>query len=134
MHLLLVNNVKFCKLENTLTSFYMYLVILINGIKKLRKRGYKMILRHYYEMSFDVLSYIESILSVTKEVCLEKEINSKYYNIPLQEQIKLSTERNNYINMITLAQEKIEQLKIIYNDSMPIFSNYSNTPTIAADK
>ncbi len=93
-----------------------------------------MVLRHYYEMSFDVLSYIESILSVTKEVCLEKEINSKYYNIPLQEQIKLSTERNNYINMITLAQEKIEQLKIIYNDSMPIFSNYSNTPTIAADK
>ena len=65
------------------------------------------------ENSFDLLYHLESIIKLTKSVCLEKEFNSSYYNLPNKYRHTLSEERNHYINMLSLAQDKIDCLKEI---------------------
>lgn len=83
---------------------------------------------------FEELDSVQTIIKITKEVCFEKENNSKYYNLPISESSKLSNERNNYINLLSLALEKIDNL-MIRNEALGAkISNYNITPTIAADK
>lgn len=67
------------------------------------------------EVTFNDICSIESIVKFTKEFCLEKEINSIYYNLSDFEQLHLSEERNHYINMLSLAEEKILKIKKTYS-------------------
>ena len=64
-----------------------------------------------FDVSFDMLSSLESIIKMTQKVCLDKEISSVYYNLPYNQKITLSEERNHYINMLSLALDKITSLK-----------------------
>ena len=67
-----------------------------------------------YEMSiFEELFTLESLLKLTKEACLKQEINSNYYNLDDSNKIKLSEERNHYLNLLTIAIDKVELLKQI---------------------
>ena len=50
---------------------------------------------------------------LTKEVCQEKEFSSMYYNLPPKDKFTLSAERNHYINMLTLALDRVSNLKQI---------------------
>lgn len=64
---------------------------------------------------FDELFCLESIIKLTKNACLEKEISSNYYNLPIKYKFTLSEERNNYINMMNVALDKVNNLKKINN-------------------
>lgn len=70
-----------------------------------------------YENSlFDELSTLESVIKLTKDSCFEQEVNSNYYNLAKAEQLKLSEERNHYLNLLTIALDKVSLLKKINKD------------------
>lgn len=62
---------------------------------------------------FNQLYSLESILEFTREVCREKEFSSVYYNLPQKDKFTLSEERNHYINMLTLALDRVADIKQI---------------------
>ena len=64
-----------------------------------------------FEESFDELFSLETIIKLTQESCFIREEDSVYYNLPQDEKIILSEERNHYINMLTLALDKVHRLK-----------------------
>ena len=76
------------------------------------KNSYKKV-QLSFENCFDQLYFLESILMLTKEVCQEKEFASIYYNLPPKDKFILSTERNHYINMLTLALDRVSNIKQI---------------------
>ncbi len=84
------------------------------------------------EKSIEELFTLESILKVTKETCLERELAGLYYNLGNDAQTGLSEERNHYINLLGIALDKIANLKEInltaeieiYN--LKQYSNYSS--------
>ena len=65
--------------------------------------------RKFFENTFDELHSLESIIKLTHEACLEKELDAVYYT----SNKGLSEERNHYINMLSIALDKITQLKEI---------------------
>ena len=69
------------------------------------------------ESIYDQLFHLESIIKITKDACLDKEFQSVYYNLSSKAKYTLSEERNNYINMLTIALDKISELKAI-NDNI----------------
>ena len=85
-------------------------------------------------MQFEDLSQLESVIKLTKDVCLNKELFSQYYNLTKSEQLLLSEERNHYINMLTIALDKILKLKELLIFIEKSLCDYKRTPTIAADK
>ena len=87
-----------------------------------------------FEVIFDKISTLESLIKLTLNECKDKEIRANYYDIPFDNIINLSEERNNYINMLTVALEKIEQIKIISSNLEINSLDYKSTPTMAADK
>lgn len=89
---------------------------------------------NFYDASYDELSSLETIIKFTKDSCLEKEINAKYYNLINAEKKSLSKERNDYINMLNIALEKILNLKNINYKLESGSCSYKRTPTIAADR
>ena len=62
---------------------------------------------------FDELSSLESVLKLTKDSCLKQEFNSNYYDLVDINKVKLSEERNHYLNLLTIAIEKVNLLKQI---------------------
>ena len=87
-----------------------------------------------FEDSFTELYYLESLIKLTKEACLEREISANYYNLSDIDKLNLSEERNHYINMLTMALDKVSNIKAISLDMEKCIPYYSNIPTIAADK
>ena len=69
------------------------------------------------ESIYDQLFHLESIIKITKNACLDKEFQAVYYNLSSKAKYTLSEERNNYINMLTIALDKISELKAI-NDNI----------------
>lgn len=65
----------------------------------------------YFERSFDELFTLESIIKLTQEACLDREEDSIHYDLTPKEKFSLSKERNHYINMLTIALEKVEHIK-----------------------
>jgi len=64
-----------------------------------------------FEDSIDELFSLESIIKLTQESCLDREEDSVYYSLNSDEKVFLSEERNHYINMLTLALDKVNKLK-----------------------
>lgn len=65
------------------------------------------------EATFSEIYVLKSIIKITREACLEKEVNSSYYNLSQENKKYLSEERNHYINMLTMALDKITKLENI---------------------
>ena len=59
-----------------------------------------------YNVVFDVLFSLETIIKLTRQYCLDREVASKVNNT-----LALSEERNQYICMLSIALEKLEELK-----------------------
>ncbi len=78
------------------------------------KDSYKKI-QLFCDNCFSQLYYLESILQLTKDVCQEKEFSSIYYNLPPKYKFVLSAERNHYINMLSLALDRVANIKQINN-------------------
>ena len=86
------------------------------------------------ERLYDELFTLESIIKLTKDVCLKKEFTAIYYELTENNKIALSEERNHYINLLSIALDKVEKLKTLNLTLENEASYYSKTPTIAADK
>lgn len=84
--------------------------------------------------SFEQIYSLESIIKLTKNACLEKEFNASYYELPQKYKTILSEERNLYINMLNIAQDKVEALKRINDQLETNVIDYISMPTMAADK
>ena len=90
-----------------------------------------MFLRYQFDSSIDELFRLISLIKFTKESCLAKEMSATYYNLNDLNRFKLSEERNDYINMLSIAEEMLFLLKEKFiNDE----KYYNSTPTIAADR
>ncbi len=61
----------------------------------------------FYQELFNELYVIDSIVSMTKSCCLEREFSGQYYGATGENSAQLSAERNNYINMLTILSEKL---------------------------
>ncbi len=81
------------------------------------------------EYALEELFTLESIIKFTKEACLEKEFASIYYEIPESKKNLLSEERNHYINMLTIALDKLTNIKnnvfIVENETCKL-KQYTN--------
>ena len=66
-----------------------------------------------FQTTFDELFLLESIIKLTKESWLDREVSSQYYNLPEEKKRHLSEERNNYINMLSIALDRVKNLKDI---------------------
>ena len=69
------------------------------------------------EAGFSEIFSLKSIIKITREACLEKEMNSSYYNLSQENKKYLSEERNHYINMLSIALDKVTELENI-NESI----------------
>ncbi len=70
----------------------------------------KQALRNYCQQAFDELYIVDSIVNMTKSSCMEQEFNGQYYGASCECSKKLSAERNNYINMLTILSERISNI------------------------
>ena len=84
--------------------------------------------------TFEIIFSLETILKLTQETCLEKEVKSIYYSLSDDKKFTLSEERNQYICMLNLALEKLKELKKISIEFEDNLFVYNSTPTIAADR
>lgn len=64
-----------------------------------------------YEKIFEELYVADTIVNVTKSSCLNREFSGQYYGTTGEYSEQLSSERNNYINMLTILSEKISNIK-----------------------
>lgn len=63
-----------------------------------------------FDEIFNCLFIVETLIKFTQESCNNKLcINNQH--LPLEVQKEINTERNDYINMLLIIQEKIEKLK-----------------------
>ncbi len=67
-------------------------------------------LMKFCNQAFCELYILDTLVKMTKESCEDREYNGQYYGIPPEKIKKLSVERNNYINMLTLLSEKITSI------------------------
>ena len=68
----------------------------------------------FYEQSFQKMYVLNSIITLAKESCEERENKGIYYGIK-PEKIKLiSDERHNYINALSVACDIISNIMKIY--------------------
>ncbi len=68
---------------------------------------------------------LESLVKTTVENCLNKECSSEYY--PEEERKRrISEERNDYINILTIALSKIKHIQMLNTEieNLVIKSNY----------
>lgn len=66
-----------------------------------------------FDKSFDELCELETLITLTKEMCFEQENSSNYYGLSQNKKITLSEERNHYINMLTVALDKVSNIKTL---------------------
>ena len=66
-----------------------------------------------FNSAYKELFVLESILRTIKNVCLNNDINSKFFS----DSINLSNERNDYINLLSEALTKVERIRQI-NDNL----------------
>ena len=79
----------------------------------MNNKCYSNVILAYENSLFEELSSLESVLKSTKDSCLKQEINSNYYELADDNKVKLSEERNHYLNLLTIAIDKINLLKQI---------------------
>lgn len=92
-------------------------------------------LLNYNEQIFNELYKMDTLIKMTKNMCEEKEFTGQYYGATDDNINKLSAERNDYINMLTIASDTVSFLLKLNLDLEKFMSiNYNKTPTIAADK
>ena len=64
-----------------------------------------------YKDTYKELSIIDSIISTIQDNCINLECNSQYYENSKNIGFKLSEERNKYINLLTIAKERIKNIE-----------------------
>ena len=65
------------------------------------------------EAYIDEIYRLESVILIVRQACYSNEAMANYYNLNDKYQQKLSKERNHYINLLTVALDKVQKLKNI---------------------
>ena len=65
----------------------------------------------FNQQTFEELYIIDSIIDVTRNTCENFEFNGQYYGITSEKSRHLSAERNNFINMLNILAEHVENIK-----------------------
>lgn len=84
-------------------------------------------LLNYCQQALDELYIVDSIVKMTKNSCLEREFNGQYYGADIESSKKMSAERNNYINMLTVLSERIDNIMNINVNIENEFLLHNNT-------
>ncbi len=74
------------------------------------KKSFKYKLLNYQQANFDELYKADSIVQLTIHSCQEREFSGQYYGASDIVKKKISEERNNYINMMTLLAERVSNM------------------------
>lgn len=68
------------------------------------------------EISNDEIYSLETVIKALKEICQLKEFSASYYGLNNSFKHTLSEERNDYINLMDIALNKLNKLKSINNN------------------
>lgn len=63
--------------------------------------------------AYEELTVIDSLLVAIQETCLNLEMKSEYYNSQKTSTLKISEERNRYINLTSIARERIKKMEFL---------------------
>lgn len=63
--------------------------------------------------AYEELTLIDSLLCSIQEACLNLEMKSEYYNSKEPSTLKISEERNRYINLTSIARERIKKMEYL---------------------
>lgn len=61
--------------------------------------------------TYDEITLLDSLISMAYETCLNLELNSEYYENNDNYILKISEERNRYINILSLARERLKNIE-----------------------
>ena len=64
----------------------------------------------YQNKAFDELYIVNTLIQMTKSYCSEREYKGIYYGATKKDKHSLSSERNEYIAMLTLAEDRLSRL------------------------
>ena len=87
----------------------------------------------FYERGFNKLYNIKTLITMTNNTCKELEFRGEYYGMNNNNANMLSSERNDYINMLEMISANISDFINIYI-TLENTCCYDNIPTIAADR
>ena len=59
---------------------------------------------------YSKLCLLESLVVITKESCINKELSLIYYDLNSSQKFTLSKERNHYINLLEVIEDKLIEL------------------------
>ncbi len=68
----------------------------------------------FYQEAFNELYIVNTLINMVKTNCQEKEFKGEYYGLVKQSAKKLSDERNDYINILSLLSDKISNIQNIH--------------------
>lgn len=87
----------------------------------------------FYQEAFREMYVVNTLIKAVINNCQGKEFSTQYYGIPQEYVYRISDERNEYLNILYVASDRISELIDLYLKHETTFS-YKSTPTIAADK
>lgn len=90
-------------------------------------------INEFYQEAFREMYVVNTLINAVIDNCQGKEFNAQYYGIPQEFTCKISNERNDYLNILYVASDRITELIKLYLKHENAFC-YNSTPTIAADK
>ena len=67
-------------------------------------------LLNFNQEAFEELYMADTLVQLTKSSCEAREYTGQYYGITNERRKKLSAERNNYINMLSILSDKISNI------------------------
>ena len=83
----------------------------------------------FYQLAFNELYSVNTLINMVKSSCEEKEFNAQYYGIAPECIKLLSAERNDYINMFEIISDKISnilELNLSYEAELTLENNANN--------
>lgn len=79
----------------------------------MKKKSTALIYMDLCQNAYEELIRIDSLLCAIQDSCLNLELQSEYYDSPDNSILKISEERNRYINLTSIAREKIKNIETL---------------------
>ena len=81
--------------------------------KAVMKKNRKSDALSYQDKVFNELYDTNALVNATKIYCQEREFNGEYYGMPKIYTAKVSEERNQYISLLTIISDKLNNINSI---------------------
>ena len=73
-------------------------------------KNHKLKMISCYQQAFNELYIVDTLIKMTKSFCEDREFKGQYYGISSDNVERLSSERNDYINMLNIASDKVSNI------------------------